>query len=183
MARWKSRASGSLCRRRRSRTGVRSAPPPNHWRVVTTMRVFMCTAGTCGLTGWAISEMPEAQKAGSSSAPGNLAAELRRELAVDGRGVHADLLEDAPVHHRHDAAAARLGTMPLLALEPARLAIRQRTRQLVLERFESSRRWRREAPRTSGAPSPSSPRSPPAAPSGSSGRSIFLSPVNQPLPQ
>ena len=34
------------------------------------MRVFMCTAGTFGLRMWAISEMPEAQKVGSSSAPG-----------------------------------------------------------------------------------------------------------------
>ncbi len=62
--------SGSSWVRRRSSTGVRSAPPPNHWLEVTTMRVFMCTVGTCGLTGWAISEMPEAQKRGSSSAPG-----------------------------------------------------------------------------------------------------------------
>ena len=37
---------------------------------MTTKRVFMCTAGTCGLCGCAISEMPEAQKRGSSSAPG-----------------------------------------------------------------------------------------------------------------
>ena len=28
------------------------------------MRVFMCTVGTCGLSGWAISEIPEAQKFG-----------------------------------------------------------------------------------------------------------------------
>ena len=34
------------------------------------MRVFMCTAGTLGFRGWAISEMPLAQKRGSSSAPG-----------------------------------------------------------------------------------------------------------------
>ena len=37
---------------------------------VTTMRVFMCAVGTCGLRGWAISDTPEAQKRGSSSAPG-----------------------------------------------------------------------------------------------------------------
>ncbi len=48
IAPWKSFESGSLCVRRRSRTGVRSAPPPNHWRLVTTMRVFICTAGTFG---------------------------------------------------------------------------------------------------------------------------------------
>ncbi len=34
------------------------------------MRVFMCAVGTFGLTGWAISDTPEAQKRGSSSAPG-----------------------------------------------------------------------------------------------------------------
>ncbi len=34
------------------------------------MRVFMCTAGTLGFCGWAISEMPEAQNSGCSSAPG-----------------------------------------------------------------------------------------------------------------
>jgi coproporphyrinogen III oxidase len=28
--------------------------------VVTTNRVFMCTVGTCGFHGWAISEMPVA---------------------------------------------------------------------------------------------------------------------------
>ena len=61
---------GVLLVRRRSSTGVRSAPPPNHQRDVTTMRVFMWTAGTFGFQGWAISEMPEAQKRGSSSAPG-----------------------------------------------------------------------------------------------------------------
>ena len=70
MAAWKARLSGSLWVRRRSSTGVRSAPPPNQALVVTTKRVFMCTAGTCGFCGWAISEMPEAQKRGSSAAPG-----------------------------------------------------------------------------------------------------------------
>ena len=34
------------------------------------MRVFMWTAGTCGFCGWMISEMPDAQKPGFSSAPG-----------------------------------------------------------------------------------------------------------------
>ena len=70
MAAWKSTVSGSSWVRLRSSTGVRSAPPPNHCRLVTTMRVFMWTAGTCGLCRWAISEMPLAQKRGSSSAPG-----------------------------------------------------------------------------------------------------------------
>ena len=70
MAAWKAMLSGSLCVRRLSSTGVRSAPPPNQDLMVTTKRVFMCTAGTCGLCGCAISEMPEAQKRGSSAAPG-----------------------------------------------------------------------------------------------------------------
>ncbi len=62
--------SGSSWVRRRSSTGVRSAPPPNHALVVTTKRVFMCTAGTFGLRICAISEMPDAQNRGSSAAPG-----------------------------------------------------------------------------------------------------------------
>ena len=70
MAAWKSTVSGSSCVRRRSSTGVRSAPPPNHCRAVTTMRVFMWTAGTFGFQGCAINEMPEAQKFGFSSPPG-----------------------------------------------------------------------------------------------------------------
>ena len=70
MAAWKSTLSGWSCTRRRSSTGVRSAPPPNHALDVTTKRVFMCTAGTFGFHGWMMSEMPEAQKRGSSSAPG-----------------------------------------------------------------------------------------------------------------
>ena len=37
--------------------------------VVTMKRVFMCTAGTCGLFICAIKEMPEVQKRGSCSAP------------------------------------------------------------------------------------------------------------------
>src|SRR5437868_3694331 len=70
MAAWKACVSGSVWVRRLSSTGVRSAPPPNQALVVTTKRVFMCTAGTCGLCRWAISEMPEAKKRGSASAPG-----------------------------------------------------------------------------------------------------------------
>src|SRR6185437_16493695 len=70
MAAWKATVSGSFCVRRRSSSGVRSAPPPNQALLVTTQRVFMCAAGTCGLCGWAISETPEAQKRGSVSAPG-----------------------------------------------------------------------------------------------------------------
>ena len=82
-----SRRGRRACRDRpacgaRSSTGVRSAPPPNQAFVVTTKRVFMCTAGTCGFCRCAISEMPEAQKRGSLGGAGNLLAEFRRELAV-----------------------------------------------------------------------------------------------------
>src|ERR1043165_6582694 len=70
IAAWNAAVSGSSCVRRRSSTGVKSAPPPNQAFVVTTKRVFMCPAGTCGLCGCAISEMPDAQKRGSSAAPG-----------------------------------------------------------------------------------------------------------------
>ena len=48
---------------------------------------------------------PEARIFGGA---GNFLAEFRRELAVHGRAMHADFLEYAAVHHRHDAAAARL---------------------------------------------------------------------------
>ena len=62
--------SRSSCVRRFISTGVRSAPPPNHAFDVTTKRVFICTVGAFGFHGCAISEMPDAQKRGSSSAPG-----------------------------------------------------------------------------------------------------------------
>ena len=42
--------------------------PNTRWCI--TMRVFMCTVGTCGFQGCAISEMPLAQNRGSSSPPG-----------------------------------------------------------------------------------------------------------------
>ena len=74
--------------------------------VVTMWRVFMCTAGTSGERICATSEMPLAQKRGSSAAPGISLAELGRELAEHGRDVDADLLEHAAAHHRHRAAAA-----------------------------------------------------------------------------
>ena len=120
---------GDACRDRPACAGGRAPASGRRRRrtsafVVTTMRVFMCTAGTCGFCGCAISEMPEAQKRGSSSAPGNLRAEFRRELAVHGRDVDADLLEDAAVHHRHHAAAARragvVGALPRRSHEAAR---------------------------------------------------------------
>ena len=100
---------------------VLGAPPVEHRRqigaaaepalVVTTKRVFICTAGTCGLRRCAISEMPEAQKRGIVGGARNLLAEFRREVAVHGRAVHADLLEQPPAHQRHHAAAAGLAGM------------------------------------------------------------------------
>ena len=73
---------------------------------------------------------------------GNFLAEFRRELAVHGRDVHADLLEHAAVHHRHHAAAAGragvVGALPRRAHEAAGRAIGERRarRQRVLERLE-----------------------------------------------
>ena len=92
--------------RRLFRTGVRSAPPPNQVLVVTTKRVFMWTAGIFGFHKCAINEMPDAQNRGSLSAPGISLRNSGREFAVHGRAMHADLLEHAPLHHRHHAAAA-----------------------------------------------------------------------------
>ena len=107
MAAWNATVSASSCVRRRISTGVRSPPPPNHHLEVTTMRVFMCAAGTFGLT-----RMHDQRHAGRPEArvlvgAGDLAAELRRELAMHGRGVNAGLLEHAAVQQAHDAAAAR----------------------------------------------------------------------------
>ena len=112
--------------------------------MVTTMRVFMWTAGTCGFCGCAITEMPDAQKRGMRLGAGNLRAEFRGELAEDGGDVHAHLLEDAAVHDRHDAAAARhagmVGPLPGGTDETAGLAVAERRLrgQLVLHRFEGS---------------------------------------------
>ena len=73
---------------------------------------------------------------------GNILAELGRELAVDGGDVYADLLEDAAVHLRHDASAARdaavVGTLPGRAHEAAGrlVAVLGGRRQLILDRLE-----------------------------------------------
>ncbi len=52
------------------RIGVRSPPPPNQPCVVISMRVLKCAAGTSGLCMCATRLMPQAQKRGSSAAPG-----------------------------------------------------------------------------------------------------------------
>ncbi len=94
----------------------------------------------------------------------HLLAELGRELAVDGRDVDADLLEDAAVHHRHGAAAAlALVALPRRALEAAG---RPPRRLRAATRSPASRRRRRcgrAGSRTRYAPSPSCPRCRPAA--------------------
>ncbi len=131
--------------------------------VVTTKRVFMCTAGTCGLCICAISEMPEAQKRGIVGGARNLRAEFGREFAVHGRAMHADLLEQPAVHHRHHAAAARLagmvGAVPGRAHEAAGVAGIERRAVRRPRAVRSRRRCRRAAPRTSLSRAPCDPRS------------------------
>ena len=86
MAAWKAIVSASSCvrRRRRARASSRRRRRTTIcWS--TTMRVFMCAAGTCGLCGWAISDTPEAQNRGSCLGARDLLAELGRELAMNGR--------------------------------------------------------------------------------------------------
>ena len=67
-----------------------------------------------------MSEMPEAQNCGCSSAPGICLRNSGANSPMHGRGVHADLLEHAAVHHAHDAAATRrtgmIGPLPRRAL-------------------------------------------------------------------
>ena len=85
---------------------------------------------------------------------GDVLAEFRRELAMHGRAMHADLLEHAAVHHRHHAAAARLagmvGALPGRALETARRAIGQRRRPAATRPrpLRAPRRCRRAGART-----------------------------------
>ena len=128
--------------RRASSTGVRSAPPPNQALVVTTKRVFMCTAGTCGFCGCAISEMPEAQNRGSASAPGISLRNSGANSPCTVEAVHADFLEHAAAHHRHHAAAAGraavVGALPGRAHEAAGGAVGERRAggQRVLDRLE-----------------------------------------------
>ncbi len=70
----------------------------------------------------------------------NLRAEFRRELAKHRRAVHADLLEQASAHHRHDAAAAGrpgvIGPVPRGADEPRRRVRIKIDRGVVFERFK-----------------------------------------------
>src|SRR6185503_10141393 len=65
--------------------GLRSAPPPNQRFVVARKRVFIWTAGTCGLAMWATRLMPVAKKLGSCSAPWMVAANsgLKRPPTVE----------------------------------------------------------------------------------------------------
>ena len=88
-----------------SKVGLRSAPPPNQLSVVTIMRVFICTAGTCGFCICAIRLMPLAQKRGSSLRAFHLLGEFGREGAMHGGDMHAHFLEQPAPHHAHHAAA------------------------------------------------------------------------------
>ena len=83
---------------------------------------------------------PEARILGGA---GNLLAEFRREFAMHGRAMHADLLEHAPAHQRHHAAAAGLrrydrcgSTACARSGRRARSAERRARRQRVLHRLE-----------------------------------------------
>ena len=73
---------------------------------------------------------------------GDLLAELRRELAMDGRGVNARLLEHAALDETHHAAAARSAAVilavPRRAHEAAgrTIACRSVGRQIRLELLE-----------------------------------------------
>ena len=98
---------------------------------------------------------PEARIVGGA---GDLLAEFRRELAMHGRAMHADLLEHAAAHQRHHAAAAnrsrpsvmsgRCGSQGVRTKRPAlRSAERRLGGQGVFQRLEP-RRCRRAAPRT-----------------------------------
>ena len=80
---------------------------------------------------------PEARIVGGA---GNLRAEFGREFAMHRRAMHADLLEQPSVHHRHHAAAAGLaavvGAVPRRAHEAPRLTGIERGRRVVLQPFE-----------------------------------------------
>jgi len=58
-----------LVRMDRAESMIRRALPEIPWPsqplLVTTMRVFICAVGAFGFLGWAMKEMPEAQKRGS----------------------------------------------------------------------------------------------------------------------
>ena len=66
-------------------------------RDVTTMRVFMCTAGTFGFHGCAMQRDAGGPEARILLGAWDLLAEFGREFAMHGRDVDADLLEDAPL--------------------------------------------------------------------------------------
>ena len=105
---------------------------------MTTKRVFICTVGTFGFHGWAITEMPDAQKARIGFGAGNLLGEFGREDPVNRRGVDAHLFEQASTQHRHLAAAAggaaTVRASPRLQLETTRLErIAERARTFALQ--------------------------------------------------
>src|SRR5690606_12466017 len=69
---------------------------------------------------------------------GNLLAEFRRELAIDGGDVDADLSKDAALHYRHDDTdAAAFILLRLRTDEAARLAVGKRALQFIFKLFEA----------------------------------------------
>ena len=81
-------------------------------------RVFICTAGTCGLCICATSEMPLAQNCGFVLRAGNGFREFGREASVYGRNIDTDLLEHAALHDRHHAAAGVFSGLRRAATTP-----------------------------------------------------------------
>ena len=132
--------SGSSWVRRRSSTGVRSEPPPNHALVVTTKRVFICTAGTFGLRICAISEIPDAQNRGSSAAPGICARNSGANSPCTVEQCTPTFSNSRPCIMRHHAAASGLagmvGAVPGRARETSGIAGIERGRRFVFELLE-----------------------------------------------
>ena len=129
MAAWKSTVSGSSWVRRavehRGQVGAAAEPLPaghHHARVHVDRRHMRIVH----VGDERDAARPEARVLLGA---GNVLAELGRELAVDGGDVDADLLEDAAVHLRHDAAAAvgaaMVGALPRRPARSGRRAGRQ----------------------------------------------------------
>ena len=154
--------SGSSWVRRAFSMGVRSPPPPNHHLLVTTKRVFMWAVGTCGLCGWTMSDTPEAQNRGSSSAPG---------ICLRNSGANSPwTVEVWTPAFSNTRPCSRLATPPppsaprLHGVRTKRAGARRRGRPAARPpaappRCAPRRRTaRRAAPRTSAGPAPCEPR-------------------------
>ena len=99
------------------------------------MRVFMWAAGTLGFQGWAISEMPDAQKAAPSSVPGIC-------LANSGEKLPCTVEMWTPIFSKTRPCMTDISPPPPSGRdhrsrhEAARLAVGARTGDGVLDRFE-----------------------------------------------